>query len=166
MKKKYEITLGKIELWNCILEDLFKWNANKDLVLFSFKGEHHSMHFRLMHGLTTLNENKKVPFEVIPYFSSMEFKKQYCDITQPHNIIMATHFVEILNNDYLIVKKDNLSNYNLPFNKDIIVLELHSDILSNHMLVTKIDNYNLDFALTKDFTKFEPKQTQKIVKLF
>lgn len=161
--KKHKITLDKIEKWKDVLFDLFNWN-NKDIILFSFKGELYNMHFRLVHGLTRLNENKNFSFNVFSYYSNAEFIKNNEDLSL-YNIIMCTHMIEDITEDFLIVKKDNLLNYKLPFDKEVIVLELHSGLLSNHMLVTKIDSLNLDFSERKDFSKIN-KSKGKIIKLF
>lgn len=156
----YKITMGNINLFDKALNDAFKWNANNDLLLYAFQGELHNVHYHVLHPLSFSKDNPTLNFEIIPCFGHQSSIEWYNLLgSEYHNIFMVTHFIENVNNDFLIIKPDNLNNYGFKLDKEIIIFELHTTLTSNNALLSRLDSLGLDFAYDTDFAKFNKVKT-------
>ena len=154
--RRVEISHNNVHLWKYALQEMFEWNANKNLVILAFNGDFHNYHFRLLHGLTWLTDNPTVDFNIKMYLNNEDFLKENNDVSiYDFNIFMATHLIHNDKQDFLIVKSDNLKNYGFKWDKQIVVTELHSNLLSNYLFSTNIDSMNLDFASEANLTQFK-----------
>lgn len=171
-----KITEATIKGWPNILDKIFKWNENKNLLLYAHNGHMLLYHAGMLSKFNRLYENKTVNFNVqLPYYQTdygakfippLRFK-QLAQNTDS-NILMVVQYIEPLTEDFIICKNDNLKNYKMNFDKEIIVLELHSSLLSNNSILDQIEIYNEEYMYNTDFSKFNKQFTKinsKIIKI-
>lgn len=173
-----KITESTIKQWPKALNDIFKWNSNKDLILYAHYGNLYLYHAGLFSKFNQYTNNNSVNFNIqLPYYGFGESGIRYMSplkfknilVEQPNdNVIMVVQYIESIPEDYIHVKLDNLRNYQFNVDKQIVLLELHSSIMSTNTILDKVEIYNEDFILDTDFIKFDrsfKKINSKVIKL-
>lgn len=159
------IKFSNIHQWTNVLNDVFKYNANNDLLLFIFNSHIFNVHRDLFTRFNLSQENETINFDIarseyiengkIRYNSTMrDLKNMLQQQYSGYNIFMGVQYLEKIDEDYIVIKTDNLLNYKTNINKKIIVFELHLSILSDLAILDEIMIQNEEFIFNTDFNKF------------
>jgi predicted phosphatase len=135
MKKKLYISDIKNSIkFNNDIENILKWNKNKDIILWAYEGNIYKRHSKILYPFSIQHINPNIAYSSILIEDNNEFSKLF-DINTDRNVFIAIQYLANIEDEFIIIKDAWINDYySSTKNKRVIVFEAHCNVIDSRII--------------------------------